>query len=69
MIGKILGAMVGDKIANRMGHDGATGALLGAAAAAFVRRSGPVGLALVGGVAAANYLRKKKRERDVTPRA
>jgi hypothetical protein len=53
MIGKIVGAMVGQKIAGR--YNGGTGLLLGALAPAIARRAfGPLGLA-VGGA----YLAKK----------
>lgn len=53
MIGKIVGAMAGAKMANsvRGGLGGPGGALLGAGAASVAKRLGPVGLiaALAGG--------------------
>jgi len=54
MIGRILSAAIGKKIAGRYGA-GATGALVGAVAPTVVRRAfGPLGLAIGGG-----YLAKK----------
>ncbi len=64
MIGKIVGAVVGKKIAGRHG-DGVKGALIGAAAPLVVRRLfGPLGLLLAGGYAAKKIYDKQRR----TPR-
>jgi hypothetical protein len=49
MIGKIVGAVIGKRIAGRYGN-GVRGAVLGAAAPMLVRRAfGPLGLAVAGG--------------------
>ncbi len=46
MIGKIAGALIGEKIAERYGQGGAKGALIGAFAPVVARRLlGPLGLA------------------------
>jgi hypothetical protein len=63
MIGKIIGAVVGAKAADRIrGLNEPGGALLGIGAATLARRLGPVGLiaALAGGYAFKRY--KDKRE-------
>lgn len=63
MIGKIIGAVAGERIARRYG-DGTKGALIGAAAPWFVRRLfGPLGLALAGGYAAKKYWDHRKEKR------
>ena len=64
MIGKIAGALIGKKIADRYGTGG-RGMLLGALAPAIARRAfGPLGLALAGGyVAKKAYDRSKRRPR------
>ena len=60
MIGKIVGAMVGKRIAGRYG-DGFKGALIGAAAPAIVRRAfGPLGIALAGGYVAKKIYDSRK---------
>ena len=69
MIGKIVGAMIGKRVAERTrgGVDSTGGALLGAlaipAARMVARRLGPMGLAAValGGFAAKRMGRKGKR--------
>ncbi len=54
MIGKIVGAMIGKRIAGRY-NSGARGVIIGALAPAIARRAfGPLGLAIGGG-----YLAKK----------
>jgi hypothetical protein len=62
MLGKIIGAMAGAKIANhaRGGIRGPGGALLGAGAVAAARRLGPLGL--VAGAAGA-YLLKRHNDK------
>ena len=63
MIGKIVGAIAGERIARRYGT-GARGAMIGAAAPFFVRRLfGPLGLALAGGYAAKKYYDRRSRAR------
>lgn len=60
MIGKIIGAAIGKKVAGR--HEGTKGMLLGALAPVVARRAfGPLGLALAGGYAAKKYYDSKKR--------
>jgi hypothetical protein len=62
MIGKIIGAAVGAKVAERArGISGPGGAILGAVAIPLVRRMGPVGLVAValGGYAASRLGRKR----------
>lgn len=59
MIGKIIGAAVGRRIAGRYG--GGKGMILGALAPVLVRRAmGPLGLALAGGWAAKKYYDTRK---------
>jgi hypothetical protein len=54
MIGKILGAAIGRKVAGR--YNGTTGMLLGALAPVVARRAfGPLGLAIGGGYLAKKY--------------
>lgn len=64
MIGKIVGAVVGERIARRYGT-GAKGALIGVVAPVVARRLfGPIGLALAGGyVAKKIYDKRKARSR------
>lgn len=60
MLGKIIGAVVGERIAHRYGT-GARGAVIGAMAPVVVRRLfGPLGLALAGGYAAKKYYDHRK---------
>lgn len=63
MIGKIIGALAGEKLAKRSGISGTGGALLGAGAATLLRRLGPVGLiaAAVGGYALKKHRDKQQR--------
>lgn len=63
MIGKIVGAMIGERIAKRVGGvNGAGGAILGAGAATLLRRLGPVGMiaAAVGGYALKRHYDKRE---------
>lgn len=63
MIGKIIGAIAGEKIARHVrGIDGTGGALLGVGAATLLRRLGPVGLvaAAAGGYALKRYVEKRQ---------
>lgn len=61
MIGKIVGAVAGERIAQRVsGVSGTGGALLGVGAATLLRRLGPLGLLAA---AAGGYAFKKHRDR------
>lgn len=63
MLGKIIGAVAGKRIAQQVGGiSGTGGALLGAAAPAVLRRLGPAGMiaAAVGGYALKRYLDKRE---------
>lgn len=67
MFGKIIGAMVGKRIADRYG-EGGRGMLVGALVPLIARRAmGPLGLALAGGWAAKKYYdsRKQRAEQPV----
>ena len=73
MLGKIAGAIIGNKVEGR--HSGAKGALLGIGLAAIARRGlGPLGLALGAGWAAKKLYEKRQTGRgavypgDVGPR-
>lgn len=62
MIGKLIGAAVGRRVAGR--NNGMKGMLMGAAAPWVVRRMfGPLGLAVAGGYAAKKYYDSRKRRR------
>ena len=72
MFGKIVGAIIGSKVAGP--HSGAKGALIGAGVAAIARRGlGPLGLALGAGWAAKKLYDARQARRapqfpgDVTP--
>lgn len=63
MLGKLIGAVVGERMARHVGGvNGTSGALLGAAVPIVLRRLGPVGLiaAAVGGYALKRYYDKQK---------
>lgn len=63
MIGKLVGAAIGKKLAGR--NSGAKGMLLGAVAPMIVRRAfGPLGFALAGGYVAKKYYDSRKRSRN-----
>lgn len=63
MIGKIIGAAVGRRVAGRYG--GGKGMILGALAPMVARRAfGPLGLAIAGGWAAKKYYDTKKLRGD-----
>lgn len=66
MIGKIIGAAIGRKVAGR--YEGTRGAILGALAPAIVKRAfGPLGLAIGGGYLAKKlYDSRKRRSRART---
>ncbi|HEX8534136.1 MAG TPA: hypothetical protein VF662_08215 [Allosphingosinicella sp.] len=65
MLGRIAGAVIGKRIADRYGSGG-RGMIIGALAPALARRAfGPLGLALAGGyVAKKVYDNRKRRTRD-----
>ena len=59
MIGKIIGAAIGRRVAGR--YNGGTGMMVGALAPMIARRAfGPLGLALAGGYAAKKYYDSRK---------
>lgn len=63
MIGKLIGAFAGERLArSTAGVSGPMGAMLGAGTAAAVRRMGPIGLvaALAGGFAFKRYLDRRE---------
>ncbi len=63
MIGKIIGAAVGRRVAGRYG--GGKGMILGALAPIVMRRAmGPLGLAIAGGWAAKKYYDTRKLRSD-----
>lgn len=68
MIGKIISAVVGKKIAERTpGISEGGGALMGLAAATVMRRMGPMGmLAAAGGTWLVSRAMKKKQARDLS---
>lgn len=70
MLGKVIGAMVGERIARRVGGVNQTGgALLGAGAAMLARRLGPMGLiaAALGGYALKRAYEKREDRRGAAP--
>lgn len=70
MIGKIFGAFAGERVARHVtGVNGPGGALIGAGAAALLRRLGPLGFAAVaiGGYAVKRHLDKKEKAGTTTP--
>ena len=63
MIGKIVGAVVGEKIAQRYGT-GARGAIAGALVPVIAKRAfGPLGLAIGGAYLGKKYYDSRKRRR------
>ena len=64
MIGKIIGAEIGRRLAGR--DNGIKGALIGAAAPWLIRRAfTPAGIAIIGAIAAKRRIDKKRdRERE-----
>ncbi len=67
MIGKILGALAGRRLAGR--NSGASGALIGAALPMIARRGlGPLGLALAAGWGAKKLYDRRGRRNPVAPR-
>ena len=66
MIGRIVGALVGAEVERRRGGRGVAGAVLGLAAAAAIRRLGPLGL-LAGGAFVAKRAYDRHRDADAIP--
>ncbi len=63
MIGKIIGAAIGRRVAGR--YNGGKGMLVGALVPMIARRAlGPLGLALAGGYAAKKYYDTRKLRPD-----
>lgn len=70
MIGKILGAVAGERVAQHVtGVSGPAGALLGAGTVAVARRLSPLGLiaAAVGGYALKRYYDKNRNHTPAAP--
>lgn len=70
MIGKIVSALIGKKIASRTpGVDAGTGAVIGLVAETALRRMGPLGFAAAaaGGWAVSRHLKKKQAARTGQP--
>ncbi|MBS0502231.1 MAG: hypothetical protein JSS55_00210 [Proteobacteria bacterium] len=61
MIGKVIGALVGEEIGKRHGKGG-KGAVLGVIAASALRRLGPLGV-LLGGAYVAKKAMDRRKER------
>ncbi len=71
MLGKLIGAIAGERIAQTVGGvSGTTGVVLGTAAAIVLRRMGPVGLvaAAAGGYALKRYYEKRTSPVSLAPR-
>jgi hypothetical protein len=71
MLGKVIGAVVGERLAKQVGGvNGAGGALLGVGAAAVLRRLGPVGMiaAALGGYALKRHYEKQPKARSAASR-
>ena len=66
MIGKLIGAGIGRRVAGR--HDGFRGALLGAAAPWLIRRAfTPLGFAAMGAYGAKKLYDRRRARRMATP--
>lgn len=62
MIGKVVGGVLGSRIAEKSGQSGALGAAAGLYASKFVKRS-PIGALVVGGAWLGHKLYKRSQER------
>lgn len=60
MFGKVIGALLGREIDRRDGRGGFKGAVLGAAAAGGLRRTGSIGMLLAGGYVARKMLQRRR---------
>lgn len=62
MLGKIVGAIAGERLSRQIGGNGPAGALVGVVSAAMLRRMGPLGLAAaaVGGYALKRHFERKQ---------
>lgn len=66
MIGKLIGAGIGRRVAGR--HDGVKGALIGAAAPWLIRRAfTPLGFAAMGAYGAKKLYDRRRARRMATP--
>ena len=63
MLGKVVGAIVGAKIDGRSGRGAVKGALKGALIGSMIRRAGPLGMVIAGGMAARRLYGMAKRNR------
>jgi hypothetical protein len=69
MLGKVIGAVAGRRVSRHIsGINGPGGAVLGVAAAALMRRMGPMGMvaAAVGGWALKRHFEKQEASRPAT---
>ena len=64
MIGKLVGGMMGSRIAEKSGNSGMMGAAAGLLASSFVRRS-PIGALIIGGAWLGHKLYKRNQERKL----
>lgn len=64
MIGKLLGGVMGSRIAEHSGKSGAMGAAAGLIASNFVRKS-PIGALIIGGAWLGHKLYKRNQERKL----
>ena len=62
MIGKIVGGVLGTRIAEKSGQSGALGAAAGLFASKFIKRS-PIGTLVIGGAWLGHKLYKRNQER------
>jgi hypothetical protein len=64
MFGKLVGGMLGSRIAERSGQSGMMGAAAGLLASNFVRKS-PIGALIIGGAWLGHKLYKRSKEREL----
>ena len=64
MIGKVLGGVLGSRIAEKSGQSGALGAAAGFFTSKFVRRS-PIGAPVIGGAWLGHKLYQRHQEREM----
>ena len=64
MIGKVVGGVLGTRIAEKSGQSGALGAAAGLYASKFVKRS-PIGALVIGGAWLGHKLYKRNQERKL----
>lgn len=68
MFGKLVGGMLGSRIAERSGQSGMMGAAAGLLASNFVRKS-PIGALIIGGAWLGHKLYKRNEERKLNAMA